>query len=63
MTTTARVHCRVGSLEIEKLAGAPPDQVHCRVGSLEISLTAVCGSTFVHCRVGSLEKAACVAQR
>ena len=33
---SARVHCRVGSLEIKPLLRRPFLDVHCRVGSLEI---------------------------
>ncbi len=33
---TQKVHCRVGSLEIDLLPKNGFEQVHCRVGSLEM---------------------------
>ena len=49
------VHCRIGSLEIERASELGAPGVHCRIGSLETDIVVLelmlCG----HCRIGSLE--------
>ena len=49
------VHCRTGSLEMEKTVNACQSFVHCRTGSLENHKKRVKGTGLVHCRTGSLE--------
>ena len=49
------VHCRVGSLEMQRVIFFTGSEVHCRVGSLEIKFTLWLVDLIVHCRVGSLE--------
>ena len=49
------VHCRTGSLEINKLIGNITTEVHCRTGSLERCKTPRIKGARVHCRTGSLE--------
>ena len=53
---TIYVHCRTGSLEIEKDEWIDKAQVHCRTGSLEMSNDRSRCVVRVHCRTGSLEK-------
>ena len=49
------VHCRTGSLEIQRLGKLHSTGVHCRTGSLEIDSAAGDIQLSVHCRTGSLE--------
>ncbi len=49
------IHCRVGSLEKQRLMMTIVKFIHCRVGSLENSCAKVRSNIFIHCRVGSLE--------
>ncbi len=46
------VHCRVGSLEMQKCLVLMGTQVHCRVGSLERTCITQLHTDHVHCRVG-----------
>ena len=50
-----RVHCHVGSLEIDDLKGEALIAVHCHVGSLEKCNPYGKQRRLVHCHVGSLE--------
>ena len=50
------VHCRIGSLEIEKIDMKQIDKVHCRIGSLESFMKSISITQIVHCCIGSLEK-------
>ena len=36
MSALARVHCRIGSLEVLKSVARMAMDVHCRIGSLEV---------------------------
>ena len=54
----ARVHCRIGSLEIHRRPPTPCRKVHCRIGSLENHPKSRLGLVHVHCRIGSLENLA-----
>ena len=50
------IHCRTGSLEIDKPDILHQIIIHCRTGSLENVDHAVSRSSYIHCRTGSLEK-------
>ena len=50
------VHCRTGSLEIQRGPRARQLRVHCRTGSLEKTVLQGVGIPVVHCRTGSLER-------
>ena len=50
-------HCRIGSLEINKLCPANLFKDHCRIGSLEKQLRCQIIHCIDHCRIGSLETA------
>ncbi len=49
------VHCRTGSLEINRQHGFKVVVVHCRTGSLEKLRAQIAATQLVHCRAGSLE--------
>ena len=50
-----KVHCRIGSSEIESVIRPGDDGVHCRIGSSEMHLGGAVAGLGVHCRIGSSE--------
>ena len=48
-------HCRIGSLEKDKMERRHCSPDHCRIGSLEIVLITTNNNFIDHCHIGSLE--------
>ena len=50
-----RIHCRIGSSEIERTEPGPGYIIHCRIGSSEMFQDGQQNTLEIHCRIGSSE--------